>query len=186
MLNINQSPDTLDEIHGEMDYYWYLRSPAFIKAFIKPLGELVNSFGDVCLDVGCGEGVLFDHVKVTYYGIEGALEAVKKARRDRPTAMVMHGRIEAPPDVLDGSSIGTIVFGGLLSVLVKPECHAKFASLYRRFQPQRFIVYDLERLDTSHLDAAFRRVSEFHAVAEIDGIEDVKKARKILVYEYGK
>lgn len=186
ILNLNQQSDELNEIHGEKDYYWYLRSPEFIEAFIKPLGGIVDSFGEPCLDVACGEGVLYDHVNVPYVGIEGSEAAIAKARRDRPKATVMLGRMESPAvepqPGKDRAEFGTIIFGGLLAVLVKPEHHVEFVNLYRQFNPRRFIIYDLERTDTSFLDKAFRRTHEFHGVANLKKIIDVKRRRKILVY----
>jgi hypothetical protein len=70
ILNIDQSKEELTKIHGEQDYYWYLRSEAFRETFLKPIADIVNYLGYTCLDVGCGEACLADYVTVPYVGID--------------------------------------------------------------------------------------------------------------------
>lgn len=193
MLNINQSPAELNRIYGELAYYWYLKSDAFREAFLKPLAQIVNELGGSCLDVGCGEGWLADYITIPYFGFDGSEAAIAVARdhqryhpaRDRQKkheAEFYVGRFEAPR--FDHWQFDTIIFGGIFSVLVKPESYVELLDLYRqKFSPKHFIIYDLERLATDSIDAAFRRVKEIHATAALDGIEEVKKHRKILVYE---
>lgn len=210
VLNLVQTPRELDELYGSKDYYWYLRSPPFVEAFIKPMATVINEIGLPCLDVGCGEAVLFDYLKVPYAGLEGSSSAIERANYCRPSARVIHGRIEAPvatllthfrrdvPVGLDSAisgrieppiaivppEFGTIVFGGLFSVIVNPERQVDFISRYAAFKPQFFIVYDLERTNTDRIDLRFSRILERHATAEIHLKPDVKRHRKILVYRW--
>ena len=183
VLNLVQTPRELDELYGSKDYYWYLRSPPFVDAFIKPMATIINEIGLPCLDVGCGEAVLFDHLKVPYVGIEGSASAIERANHCRPTARIVRGRIESPVAIFP-LDFGTIVFGGLFSVLVKPDRQFDFINRYAAFKPKFFIVYDLERTDTTQIDERFERILERHATAEIDLKPDVKRHRKILVYRW--
>lgn len=183
VLNLVQTPRELDELYGSKDFYWYLRSPPFVDAFVKPMAEIINEIGLPCLDVGCGEAVLFDHLKVRYAGMDGSASAIERARKCRPLASIVSGRIESPESLLP-SEFGTIVFGGLFSVLVKPECQVAFIERYAAFNPQFFIVYDLERTDTSRIDERFELVRSVHATAAMKLEPDVKRHRKIRLYRW--
>lgn len=185
ILNLTQQPEELSKVHAS-DYYWYLRSPEFIKAFIAPLGDFVDEIGKPVLDVGCGEGYLAEHVMVSYCGFDGSDTAVMRAKRLRsgPGRRFYQGRLEDPDFTL--GDFGTLVFGGLFSVLVKPERMVEFVNAYLDgYAASRFIVYDLERLDPSPLDEAFTLLKEYHADAGIKSKPDVYSKRQILSYERG-
>lgn len=183
-LNIDQSPEELNRIYGD-NYYHYLSSVAFRAAFYWPIGEIVNEFKHNVLDVGCGEGQLSLCCLVEYLGIDGSEKAIEKARQFEDSATRFRvARFEDYRN--DGAEFGIIVFGGIMEVLVKPQFRVPLMEQYlARFRPQHFIVYDLERLDTTQIDARFRKIKELHRSAVLDGIEEVKKHRKILVYETG-
>lgn len=179
-LNIDQSAAELARIY-EQGYYDYLGSPAFRQAFLRPLGSIVNVLGLPVLDVGCGEGWLADYTAVPYYGFDGSSVAVETARRERSGGTFYVDRLENPRPV--EAYLGTVVFGGLFAVLVKPTEHLQFVELYReRFTPRYFIVYDLERVDHRGLAAAYRLIYEYHASADLE-LQEVKKHRKILVFQ---
>ena len=182
ILNINQSSAELSKIYTE-DYYYYLRSQAFCEAFLQPLGECINDLGFPCLDVGCGEGQLAEFVEVPYHGIDGSRVAIETAKTvlEKPTRTFQVARLENYP-LETRERFGTIVFGGILSVLINPEKRVDLLRLYQRLKPEFFIVYDLEILETEQLDEEFKLVEEYHATANID-LQDVKRHRKILVYQ---
>ena len=183
VLNIVQSPAELSEMYGKEDRYWYLSSQPFIEAFIKPMAVIVNGIGLPVLDAGCGEGILGSYCQVPYVGFDGSNSALDRGRKRNPQLDLRIGRIESP-ELLLPSDFGTIVFGGLFSVLVKPECQVAFIERYAAFKPQFFIVYDLERTNTDRIDLRFSRITERHATADIELQPDVKRHRKILVYRW--
>lgn len=172
----------LNEMYDGEDYYWYLHSEQFQTVFLKPLASLINSFGEPCLDVGCGEGWLAEYVTVPYTGVEGSTVAVETARSRFPDREFFYGRIESPLKTLLGSQFRTIIFGGILDVLVNKENYVDFLELYLIFYPARFVIYDLERLDTSEIDRRFNLLEKFHGSVEVGGIPEVKRHRKVLVY----
>ena len=176
-LSIHDSPDHLRNIYDE-NFYWYLSSQAFHKTFLQPIGEIVNEKNLPCLDVGCGEGQLCQHIKTPYHGIDGSSTAIENAQRLFPTATFEVSRFE---DFNSDKKFGTIIFGGVLEVLIKEDRRVDFLNYYKKFNPEWFVVYDLLRLDTSAIDAAFEKVSEQKASVDI-AILEVKKHRKILVY----
>jgi hypothetical protein len=173
LLNLNQSPDELNRVHGEMDYYWYLSSKAFVDAFLQPMAKIIDRLDDPCLDVGCGEAVLADLVNVPYAGFDGSESAVSKALVRNPRLQVMVGRIEFPPDhPFFQRDFGTVVFGGLLSVLIKPAAYADFFRLYRdRFKVKHFIVYDLDRVDLLPIGPGYTLIERFSTRADLPNAE---------------
>lgn len=188
LLNVNDSPEHLARLYEE-DYYWYLRSEPFRKAFFLPIADMVHRLGGPVLDVGCGEAVLADYVHVPYLGIDGSVEAVRRANQrlgGRRTVRV--GRIEDPSSIPLLYYYATVLFGGVMEVLIKPEARVPLMEHYReRFLVRHFIIYDLERLDTSLIEAHYGPpVEEIHAVADMVGqdrpLVSVKTHRKILVY----
>jgi len=183
-LSIHDSPDHLRNIYDE-NFYWYLSSKEFHTTFLQPIGEIVNEKNLPCLDVGCGEGQLCQHVQTPYHGIDGSSTAIENAKKLFPHATFEVSRFEDfNSDKLHTytKKFGTIVFGGVLEVLIKADRRVDFLNYYKKFNPQWFVVYDLLRLDTSGIDAAFEKVSEQQASVEMDILE-VKKHRKILVYK---
>lgn len=180
MLKVDVPSDRLKEMYGVEQYYWYLHSQPFRKMFLKPLGHIINRLGLSCLDVGCGAGWLADYLTVPYVGIDGSVTAIEQARAQYPARAFYLARIENP--VIPCGSFGTLVFGNIFWVHIRQESQAEFLELYRRFDPCYFVIYDLQRLDTSAIDARYERVEKHAASVELDGIPDIKKHRKILVY----
>jgi hypothetical protein len=192
-LNINQSSSELNYIHGRQDYYWYLRSPQFREEFIKPLANIVNRLGLTCLDVGCSEACLADYLNVAYYGFDGSRAAIEKAC-ERIKTIPVQGRISISVDRFEDPSlyinvIGTIVLGGILEVLVKPEHRVALLQMYQeRYNPVYLVIYDLERLDTSEIDKVYglpMEVVYLHCppFPPEKNVPDVKLHRKIMVYQ---
>lgn len=183
MLNLTQSPEELDAIYGS-DFYWYLSSPAFVEAFVKPLSDAARKAGcQSLLDVGCGQGILGDHFAGRYAGFDTSQVAIDRGRLRNPQLDLRIGRIEKPEFLLP-AKFDAIVFGGLLSVIVKPEFYIDFIRLYSIFDPKIFVVYDLERVDTTEIDATFDRIAKCHGSANVELEPEVKKHRKILVYKW--
>lgn len=183
LLNLDQSPAELNDIYGARDYYWYLRSEPFQKAFLKPLASLINAIGKPCLDVGCGEGQLAEFLSVPYLGMDGSENAIAKAEvryQSQTWRNFIVRRFESGPPP---GNFPTVVFGGVLSVLIKPECRVKFVESFLACGMTAFVVYDLSNLETKDIDKRFHKQILIEAVADIEGIEDVKKKRKIVYYE---
>lgn len=186
-LNLNQTPDELRELYGERDYYYYLRSPQFCRAFIKPTAQVVNSLGRGVLDVGCGEGYLADHVTVRYLGIDGSVTAIERARERRSNiaGAFRVDRFEEPTII---GVYPTIVLSGILEVLIKPEHRVSLIQHYiNRFSTEYVVICDLERLDETALRAEFREpLIESHLIADSlseRDVEEVKRKRKLLVFK---
>jgi SAM-dependent methyltransferase len=178
-LNICQTPDELRQVY-DTNYYWYLRSPAFVEAFHKPLGAMVNRLGLPCLDVGCGEGWLADQITVPYTGIDGSAVAIERAREQRPGREFRVDRFEAP--ALQGE-FPVVIFGGILDVLVQRDSYVPLLELYReRFGVRHFIIYDLLRLHTDDLVAKYKLAESYQASAVLD-LQEVKRHRKILRFD---
>lgn len=192
-LNINQSADDLNNVYRN-DYYWYLGSPEFRETFLKPLGNRITTYGTSCIDVGCGEGWLADYVSCRYVGFDGskvAIERAKQAHKDNPFKQFRVGRIEDPaiewfpqgwyfPDI--------IVFGGILFALVARESHLDLLRLYdETFQgmTKKFIIYDLQQLDVSHIEREYDLVDQYFASVDVPELQpDCKRHRKILTFNY--
>lgn len=185
ILNLDQSPEELNEVY-RTNYYWYLDSKPYRKAFLKRLGKIINDIGLRCVDVACGEGWLADYVRVPYMGFDGSVLAIHRAKKKRRHGEFHVGRIERPSlsekPTCFIAPFATIVFGNLLAVVVKPRCHVAFLESYLRFWPRYFIVYDLETVDTSAIQERFTLTAEHHAVVNMPEIEEVKRHRKIEVY----
>lgn len=185
LLNLVQPEGELRQLYGGDNYYWYLSSRPFVEAFTKPLAGYVNELDKPVLDVGCGEGILGDFCEVPHVGFDGSDSAIARGMKRNPRLDLRVGRIEHPEFLLP-EEFGTIVFGGLLSVIVRPERYIEFIRLYEIFNPQFFIIYDLERVDTKEIDATFAKTAEYHGSAVMDLQPEVKKHRKILVYRWDK
>jgi hypothetical protein len=187
-LNIDDSPETLDHIHGDEDRWAYLRSPEFVEAFVRPVAAICNRLDDPILDVGCGDGILGDHIDLApYFGFDGSQAAILRGltRKGRRPAALWVARFEEPPPSHSWFNAWTVVLSGILEVLVKPECRVPMLETYReRFKVRHFVVCDLERLDTSAIEARYGPpVEEMHRVATGPaGVPEVKRRRKILVY----
>lgn len=181
ILNLNQQPEELTKVHAT-DYYWYLRSKPFIETFISRIGMVVNILGDSVLDVACGEGYLAGECDVRYAGFDGSDEAIRKARESHPDKQFEVGRLESPDFGL--GQFDAVVFGGVFSVLVKPERHAEFVAEYcKGYGAKWVIIYDLERLDMSPFDGHFQKVTSWSGNVDMHAeIGDVRTDRKIAVY----
>lgn len=169
------------------DYYWYLGSPEFHRAFLLPLADCINTLGLPVLDVGCGKGWLATLVEVPYTGFDGSLEAVIAAKQRAKTRS--HRSCFAVARVEDVPYLGkcpTLVFGNVLWYLANLEYYGWLLSQYCRvYQPAWVIVYDLQRLDEERvLDCPrLKLVKRYAASAHLRGVEEVKRHRKILVYQ---
>lgn len=183
MLNLVQPEGELLKLYGGDNYYWYLSSQPFIEAFTEHIAEQVNEIDLPVLDVACGEGILGDYCSVPYVGFDGSASAINRGLARNSNLAIKVGRIESPEFLLP-EKFGTIVFGGLFAVIVKPERYIEFIRLYEIFEPKFFIIYDLERVNTKAIDATFTKVSEYHGSAVMDLQPEVKKHRKILVYRW--
>jgi len=180
LLKTSQPAELLDKLYGKQDYYWYLKSEQFRRVFIRPLATVVNDLNLPCLDVACGEGWLADYVTVPYTGIDGSTTAIETARSRHSSCGFIVCRIESPELLSD--SFGTIVFGGILKPLVKPQCYVLFLELYLRFNPKYLVIYDLLNLEESTISRRFSLVDRLQGSVDMVGIPRVKKHRKILVY----
>lgn len=187
MLNINQPPTELEQLYGEKDYYWYLRSAPFREMFLTPLGLCIAALPGVesVLDVGCGEGQLGDHINppIRYTGFDGSVSAIARGLSYSPGKDLRLGRMEHP-EVTVQSHYDVVVLGGLLSVLVKPEHHMDFVEMYLHFfTPSYLAIYDLQRLDTYTLDTTFPAAHRYASEVTLEGIEPVKRLRKFIIYK---
>lgn len=181
-LNLNQPTAELNEVHAT-DYYWYLRCSAFVESFLKPLAGLVNWYQGACLDVGCGEGLLGDLIRsdLGYLGLDGSEIAIGKARQRNPHRPYAVARLEDPQGhMLLEQKYGTVVFGGIMSVLIKPDCRSKLVSYYReRFGARQILIYDLSELDVSTFLPEYQPTLVHTAVADVDVSPEVKRKRSI-------
>ena len=180
----------LEEMYGDEDYYWYLRSPEFQETFLKPLADCVNNVEGSTLDVCCGEGQLAQFVEGKYCGFDGSRRAILKAQRrypvsEYPDKWFIVRRLEETHSIGD-FDFEKIVFGGVLHCLIAPESRVDFIRSFQDlYGATHFFVYDLERLDTSDLDNEFACVSSY--VNEIPSLEHWQRIvtkRKILCYRY--
>lgn len=185
-LNLDQSPEELAELYGERDQYHYLRSPPFVTAFLSPLAAIVDRLGLPVLDVACGEAVLGDLVHVPYRGFDGSLTAVRRAHR-RNATLVQRVTCERFEDPVSPGLFGTVVFGGVLEVLVKPAARVPLLEMYRaRYRPTWFVVYDLWRLDVGPIRERLGSPVEEYRMEIVEGCDEIpeKRRRKIEVYQW--
>ena len=197
VLSLNQSPEELTNVY-DVDYYDYLASPQFRHAFLEPLAERINSYKLPVLDVGCGEGNLAQYISVPYYGFDGSDTAIQKAieknwsgpekaaypesKNPKGIKKFCVARLETFNE--QEFNFGTIVFGGILKVLVKAEQRIPLLNQYiKRFDPKYILIYDLEELDHEPISNEFKLIDEYHATADVPGLQEIKKHRKILTYQ---
>lgn len=180
-LNKEQTTEELQAVY-DADYYWYLRSAEFQRACLAPLAKMVNDIDLRCLDVACGEGQLAPLVQCGYLGFDGSTTAVTRASRRYPDRTFVVGRIEAPD--FDWGQFGTIVFGNIMWVTIAKASHINMIKHYQQFGARYFIVYDLARLVTDHLETAFTLIHQHHATINLD-LPPIKRHRKIMLFEYG-
>lgn len=179
VLNLDQSPAELNRVY-ETNYYAYLNSPEFREAFHQPIGDMLGSVGGPCLDVACGEGWLSERTSGGYLGIDGSAVAIERAVARYPDTCFRVGRFESPPT---GETFTTVIFGGVFSVLVRPECYVELIERYRKAVGMTyFIIYDLETLATLAFDETYTLVCATAASAEVDGLQEIKKHRKMRLY----
>lgn len=172
----NQSYEQLNEKYSNEDYYWYLHSKPFCEGLLKPIGERVKGS---CLDVGCGKGWLAPYVKGSYTGFDASSVAVKKARKLHPDSKFHVGRIES---YRRKGQYDTVVFGNVFWLLIKKEHYLNIINNYvLRYNPKRFIVYDLSVLDTSMIKSKYKMVDMFEVYVKVN-IENIKRKRKVEVY----
>jgi len=177
------SDKRLNELYGEEDYYWYLHCPEFERRFLKPLGSLVDQLGSCCLDVGCGEGWLCDHIDTSqYYGIDASEKAIQTARRLHPEGTFDVARFETYANESD-RTFAVVIFGGLLWLHVEPDSYVPLLQMYaERFCTTYIVVYDLVPLQTEVIERHFNLVREFQDYADVPKIKKIKRRRKIQVY----
>ena len=174
--------ERLEEMYSGEDYYWYLKSPEFKETFLEPLADIINSIGEPVLDVGCGEGWLAELITVPYVGIDGSGAAIDTATLSFPQKTFAVGRIEYPVPLWGNAN--TLLLGNILYLLIKRNHFIDFIDLYREcFDLEWVIVYDLQNLDTSSLEAEYKRVSKVEASAPLKLKPDIKRHRKIEVYK---
>ncbi len=182
MLNLNQSAGELNDVYSS-NYYDYLHSKPFRELFHVEIARLVGDEQMGCMDVACGEGWLADVLPVPYFGFDGSGVAIDRAKqlRPRPGVEFAVGRVEAPPE---DRSFGTVVFGGLFSVIINPSSHVEFIEKYRSAtRMSRFILYDMTALDTKAVDNCYEKVGEFIGEVDMPGLQDIKRRRKVLLYK---
>lgn len=182
-LNLNQPPQELEDLYWEKDYYWYLRSEPF-GTFLSEIGRIVNQDYISVLDVACGEGQLQRYIdnNIRYHGFDGSVTAISKAKEGRtsPLHTFSIGRMES---YSNGRQYDMIVFGGVLSVLIKPKYRLDFIQFYlETFNSKGFIVYDLTTLDTAPIDNHFELVDTFIQTIELQGLQEIKKTRVVRSY----
>lgn len=190
VLNINQTTQELDGIYSR-DYYWYLGSHEFENRFLIPISCVVNNvlLAQSCLDVGCGEGQLSKFIRGRYLGVDACEVAIARARvkcaenwADRIGHSFKVGRFESPRSFID-QKFDVVVFGNIFEVLVKPEHRMAFIAEYIQLTECRhFIIYDLMRLDTSPMESKYHLIQLYQSTADLVGIEDTKRHRKIMVF----
>lgn len=173
--------DRLAQMYNVEDYYWYLRSDSFVETFLKPIGEIVNRLGLPCLDVCCGEGQLSPHVGVPYAGFDASPHAIREAIKNYggKDKRFCVSRLET---YINDGAWGTIVFGGILNCLVNRGSHIPLIRTLANRHTKYIVIYDLEKFDHQHLNEEFYLIQEIHGRAEVDGLEETKLRRKILVY----
>jgi SAM-dependent methyltransferase len=185
ILKNNQTEEQLARMYGEEDYYWYLRSHQFSETFLKEIGRIVNHFPGAVLDIGCGEGQLAEHITVPYTGIDACQEAIYKAQarfaaENRTFGVVRLENFEA--EIL-GGPFDTIVFGGILEVLVAPDQRLRLVQHYmEKYDATCLIVYDLLRFNDTFLRDEYDRIFKTTGKVDVPEIIPQKRKRQILVY----
>lgn len=193
VLKRNIPDSRLKEMYQDEDYYWYLKSDEFQRAFLQPLGNFAKTLGDSVLDVGCGEGWLWPHVKpMRYLGIDASEDAIRTAEKTHeqkttapPNPDWLHCRFEdytkdKRPWFME---FDVVVFGGILDVLVREEHRRELIDHYiKETNCKHIIIYDLQRLNASFMDG-FHLEAEVHNTVDMTDIVWVKRHRKILIYK---
>ena len=194
-MNIQQSPEELNDLYGGRDYYWYLRHPAWIEHVIKPMADCINNLGvEWCVDAGCGEALLGDFVEA-YIGFDLSETALDRAANRNKSLDTLNALFCAPlidPPSLyrisSGSGSCIVVFSGILEVLIKQQRRLEFLEFYRGvYGCQYFLIQDLLRLDEIPIQRRYDLVDAWYVSIPpeaFDGkLEEVKLKRKVMLYQ---
>lgn len=185
-LRNNIPRDRLNEMYEpDSDYYWYLHCPEFVRRFLVPIGSTIQRLGGCVLDVGCGEGWLHDYVGgVCYHGIDGSETAIERAKHLRPSGSFEVARMEEY-HLTSPRTFSIVVFGNML-FHAEPSSYVQILNAYQEsLKVGYFIVYELQRTDTSNIANHFDLMEFFEDKAEVKGIPEVKWYRKVEVYSCG-
>lgn len=186
-LNVNQSPDALAKVYqGDENYYYrYLQSQPYQLRVLRYIGAFVTGIGGPVLDVGCGEGCLSQWVSVPYVGIDGSKTAIERGLKRRGLGrQFLNIRMEDVDNLPNKSVFDSIVFSGILEVLIKPEYRVEMLHYYaERYGASFIVVQDLQRLDEQPLAKTFHlviRIAVHIPKEELPEVVDAKRHRKIL------
>lgn len=202
-MNIQQSPEELNDLYGDRDYYWYLRHPAWIEYVIKPMADCINALNvDWCIDAGCGEALLGDYfcryiqrdpfgTDSGYRGFDLSHNAIERATKRNSELGVHNVLFGAPlddPPRLSWCSPSVVVFSGILEVLIKQERRLEFLEFYRGVYGCRyFLIQDLLRLDDIPIQRRYDLVDFWYVSIPpeaFDGkLEEVKLKRKVMLFK---
>lgn len=185
-LNINQNIEELNLLYLQ-DYYWYLKSFSFKNKCLLNILSVIPE-GKAILDVGCGEGQLFDCIddydlRYNYHGIDASSIAIEMANQkkrfhnDNKFGFTAD-RIENP-SFESSLNFHTIVFGNIIEILIKPEYRVPFISLYvTKYKPQQFIIYDLDRLNTREIDLQYNLSSMLEIYIDEKSLPNLMEAKR--------
>lgn len=188
MANIKMKRDIdqfrLDQMYNE-NYYWYLDHPEFHRAFLQPIAARTERYGGWVMDVGCGLGQLATNLNHdSYLGIDGSMEAVRKAAERHPLKLWVCSRIEEfPQNVVSPTLFDTIVFGGVIWCLIEPESYLDFVGSYTVFRPKQFIIYDLTRLSIRPFLQEYKHVGGWEDRVVVAGLEEAKCHRRVEIFQ---
>ena len=152
-----------------------------MEIFLEPLGDRINQLGNSCLDVGCSTGYLSQYVAGRYIGIDISFTAISLARKAYPDRDFHVDKVRSGWQWIADAPVDTVVFGNVLHIYVDPSERINALRSYVPYT-KYLIIYELEMFDHNPISKEFKLIDEIHGCVNLD-IEEVKRHRKILVYE---
>lgn len=189
-LATNTPVDVLNKAWKD-GYYDYLESDEFSNVFLSEIASICNNIGDPVLDIGCGTAKILELLEVPYFGIDISTAAINKAKQRRSfkcphkQACLLNTNF-LEPEYINIKNKHTIIFGGLLSVIISKKHHVDFIELWRRkAKATNFVIYDLDRVDTDILKLKYGEPKEEiykKVTPPIQNIPVEKSSRKIIYF----
>lgn len=150
---IRETQQRVNEQHKE-DLWFYLRSNG--RDYFKLLADLIVSYGNSVLDVGCGEGLVLKHLPkdFRYVGIDlSNFIITRNCMKDKSRLIHFYTTDMYNPNIT--SKFDVILFAGTFTILSKEEIY-KLVRLYAdKFMPKFILIADIKKTDLSLVEKNF-------------------------------
>jgi len=188
MFKKNISQELLDDVYNK-NYYWYLEHKEFVNNCLKYVSDSIDKLGKnlSILDIGCGHAQLLEVLDDShyYFGFDLSLNAINDCNKmwNKRNADFVKCNIEQFTENYKELRLDVVLFGNCL-VYIKNEHIIDFVDEFVEcVKSKYFVVYDLKRTKTANISNRYKMIDNKDFYVNLDGIKEVKKHRKVEVYE---